>query len=115
MDVLIRTSRRPFDLLDIIPPESPREVGGVGCQGCGAEPQFEVLAHMLDCEDDETAGHVDQDGNFVWRGCSNCYASWRQDLVQVLARLQLWLPVQCDGCGKPIASVGDIMLRVRRL
>jgi hypothetical protein len=89
-------------------------VGGVGC-GCGQEMRYEVLTHLLDCEDPIAAGLTDDDGNYVWRGCARCYTSWCDDLQRTFRLLRSFLPVSCFGCGKPISQLSDIMLRVRQL
>lgn len=95
------------------PPWIHKNMGsGVGCGGCGADPDWEVLVHQVgSCND---AG-LDEDGNMVWRGCDACYRRWTREILTILMRLKRYLPVTCPGCGRPIARISDIMLRTRRL
>lgn len=119
MEALIQATQRALPariyLIDIVPPGEFPWRGGVGCQGCGAEPQYEVLAHMLDCENPDVAAQLDADGNFVWYGCHACYGAWRRGLTDIIGRLDRYLPIECEGCGHPVGSVDDILLRVRRI
>jgi hypothetical protein len=96
-----------------VPPWFNHRQGGVGCEGCGAEPVWEVLVHQVgDCNADD----LDADGNFVWRGCDRCYRDWQHELRVILDhRLRRYLPVPCPSCQRPIAQATDILLKVRRL
>ncbi len=113
---LVRSSRR---LLDKIPYEIPgldpplQYLDG-SCYDCGAEPHYEVLAHMLNCADPGTSHVVDLEGNFVWLGCGRCYREWRRELTELLHMLRHH-DVACNGCGRGIHTVNDILLRVRKV
>ncbi|WP_094359947.1 hypothetical protein [Mycobacterium marinum] len=52
---------------------------------------------------------LDQFGNYVEIRCGECLNKKRAEIAEKLARFKPWGFPPCEGCGAPLATVGDVI------